>query len=215
VLVSAPVADLRDEGARGNVINAVLPMRRLQRLLVIPATILIAACAASTSPTAGGATATSGGTTSTGGTTSSGGTTSGGGTAVSMPTIADGAFKSGTTHVEISGGRNETFDVSTGGDVTTGGTTLLVFASSDNQRVVQMSFLPPGEADPGIFTTATTSGTAVGGALSGTWGKECQVKFTRNNASGLSGEFTCKDAAGLSGLVTMNANVKGTFSVER
>jgi hypothetical protein len=169
---------------------------------------MIAACggsalpAADVSPTASGA-ATASATPS----ASAGG---GGGTSAGIPTIADGAYRSGRTHLEISGGKSDTVDASGAGGFTQSNTTVLVLPSADNKKIVTLSFLAPTESDRGAVAVTTSEYSFVG-----EWGKECQVRFTRNDASGLSGEFSCRDAPGVAVLTDVMVNVTGTFSVER
>jgi hypothetical protein len=192
-------------------------VQRRPRLLIalIPATILAVACGGSASPaanaplTAGGSPAAS-----TGGGAPTQPAGGGGGANAGIPTIADGAYKSGTAHVEVSGGRTDTFDGSAAGGITSGGNTILVFSSTDNQKVVQISFLAPGQTGAGGVSVSTNVGGSVF-STGGGWGSECQIKVTRNNASGVSGEFTCQDAPGIAGVVGGKFNIKGTFAVER
>jgi hypothetical protein len=198
---------------------------RLPRLLLtlIPATILIVACGGSSTPGANAPLTSAGGgnpsVSAGGGGGATGGAPTnppggGGGANAGIPTIADGTYTSGTAHVEISGGRNDTFDVDSASGVTAGGNTILAFTGADNQKVVQLSFLAPGQGTSGGLSVATNVSNAVF-ATAGTWGGECQVRITRNNASGLSGEFSCKDANGLAGVIGGKFNIKGTFAAER
>lgn len=182
-------------------------------LALVSVTLMIAACGGSASPT------TTVSTTATGAPTSGNAAPAtpvggGGGGTAGIPTIADGVYKSGTARVELSGPRTETLDVGLGTGITTGGNTVLAFASSDSQRVVQLSFLAAGSPDPGAVTVTTLNPTALS-TTAGTWGKECQIKITRNNASGLSGEFSCTDAAAVAGAIVTKSSFKGTFAVER
>jgi hypothetical protein len=197
---------------------------RLPRLLLalIPVTILIVACGGSATPAANAPLTSAGGGVPNASATGGGGATGaptnppggGGGANAGIPTIADGTYASGTAHVEISGGRNDTFDVDAASGITAGGNTILAFTGADNQKVVQLSFLAPGQGTPGGLSVATNVSNAVF-AMAGTWGGECQVKITRNNSSGLSGEFSCKDAPGLAGVIGGKFNIKGTFAAER
>jgi hypothetical protein len=138
----------------------------------------------------------------------------GGGANAGIPAIADGSFRSGKVHVEVSGGKNETVDIGTLSGSTTSGSTFLVYANADIQKVVQFSFLAPTESDRGGVTVGVTAG-AVAFATIGTWGKDCQVKITRNDAAGLSGEFSCSNAPASEGIRGFGVNIKGTFSAER
>jgi hypothetical protein len=190
------------------VTTAIRPPRRPALLLtLISVAILMAACGGTVTP-AVDATLPVGGVP-----TVPGGGGGGGAANAGLPTIADGAYKSGTTHIELSGGRNETFDVGVGSGITSAGNTILGFTSADNTKVVQMSFLAPGQGAGALSVSTNVASTVF--STAGAWGQECQVKITRNNASGLSGEFSCKDAPGVSGLTALKINVKGTFSVER
>jgi hypothetical protein len=102
--------------------------------------------------------------------------------------------------VEISGGKNDTFDVAAASGITFGGNTILGFSSTDNQKVVQINFLAPGQSSSRGLSVTTNVASSIFSA-GGAWGSDCQVKITRSNASGLSGEFTCTDAPGLAGVV--------------
>jgi hypothetical protein len=178
------------------------------------AAIVIAACGGSVSPPVSGpeSPASSGALAASGAPAASVG--GGGGANAGIPAIADGSFRSGKVHVEVSGGKNETLDIGTLSGSTTGGSTFLVYATADVQKVVQFSFLAATESDRGAVTVGTTVG-AVAFATIGTWGKECQVKITRNDAAALSGEFSCSNAPASEGLRGFGVNIKGTFSAER
>ena len=182
-------------------------------LALASATLMIAACGGAASPTTNVSTTATGAPTSGNAapTTPVGG---GGGGTAGIPSIADGVFKSGTARVELSGARTETFDVSLATGITTGGNTVLAFATSDSQRVVQLTFLAAGSPDPGAVTVTTLNLSALSTAA-GTWGKECQLKITRNNAAGLSGEFACTDAPAVGGATVTKASFKGTFAADR
>jgi hypothetical protein len=139
----------------------------------------------------------------------------GGGANAGIPAIADGSFQSGKVHVEVSGGgKNETLDIDRLSGATTSGSAFLVYTTADVQKVVQLSLLAPTESDRGGVTVGVTAG-AVAFATIGTWGKDCQVKITRNDAAGLSGEFSCSNAPASEGLRGFGVNIKGTFSAER
>jgi hypothetical protein len=181
---------------------------------LVAAVIVIAACGGSVSPAVSvsqspapsGALAASGAPT-----TSIGG---GGRATTGIPAVADGAFQSGKVHVEVSGGKSETLDLGTLSGYTTSGSTFLVYTSADVQKAVQFSFLAATESDPGTVTVGTTVG-AVTFATIGIWGKDCQVKITRNDTAGLSGEFSCSNAPASEGIRGFGVNIKGTFSAER
>jgi hypothetical protein len=179
---------------------------------------LLTACGGSTSSTTSGTatpgTATTGGGT-TGGATTGATTTSspvatvgGGGGTTGIPVVADGSFKTGTAHIEISGGRSDTFDLRSAGGFAASGSASIVF--TDSQRTFNLTFTGGGEA-AGAIVIATSAYT-IGAEL----GKECQIKVTRNDANGLSGELTCKDATGIALPATpLAVNIKGTFSADR
>jgi hypothetical protein len=178
--------------------------RRL--LALIPVAILIVACGGSGSPTTNVSTAANAEPTTTAG--------SGGGASAGIPTIADGQYKSGTTHVELSGGRSDTFDLRLATGITSGGDSLFAFTSADNQKIVRITFLAPGSSDTGtVSVTSLVAPNLL--TVGGTWGQECQIKITRNNGSGLSGEFSCKDAPSVTGTALSKADLKGTFSADR
>lgn len=130
-----------------------------------------------------------------------------GGKGAGIPKIADGTYKEGTATVEVSGEDEANFDSLTIGQ-TDGGVTLLSFMGAGGNLTIGFG---PGADDSSV--SAGLAGLSVGGSF----GKECGVQFSKNDSSGLAGEFTCTKAPAVdSGSGKLGErDLKGTFSVER
>lgn len=127
---------------------------------------------------------------------------------VQSVTIADTNYNTGSAQVEVSGGRQLAFDgqLLPGLSMTTSGTTLLMY--------------PGGEAGGSVFTISNGPDTGLGFTLQApdiTTGGDatsgCTIELTRNDTSGLAGQFDCR------GLLSVSADmptidVRGTFSAE-
>lgn len=137
----------------------------------------------------------------------------GGGGGGSIPTIADGRYKGGTAHIEVSGDVNETLDAALSPvvSITTSGLTALTYStgSATTQVVVNVVFNP--DTGPAI-SYQSAKVLAAGGVSEG-----CHVELTKNDASGLAGTFSCSGLEGLApGAVDpAKVDLKGTYSADR
>ena len=181
--------------------------------LLVAALILVAGCGGSGSggaeptPEAGAADNTGG----SGG--SGGGDGSTGGNAADIPTITEGYYTTGTTHVEVSGEASQTADVELIGAAS--GTfpdgTVLQFASGEGEKGVSVVIGIDKESGASIaFTSAAI--VAGGGAE-----QDCSFNLDKNDASGISGSFACSGLAGLvpGGITETTVNLNATFAANR
>ena len=137
--------------------------------------------------------------------TSSGGGGGAGAGIVGLKPIEDGTYTSAKVHVEMSGDRSATNDA-TGNGFAGSGVAVLTFADSANSSLITIG-LSTVEA-VGIAVQIGTVATAVN------WGGGCTATITRQDATGLSGEFTCQDVDGVDGVQALKLSLKGTFSAE-
>ena len=192
-----------------------MPIRRSPGLLLLVAA-LVAACGSSggtsqptraTSTSAPQPTQAGGGATLAPISTPAGG--GGGGVGSNgVPTIVDGAYPTGTVHVEITGDQTITVDA-VGGGAGVNGAVILNYARAADGYAISFSLLK--DEDSGW---AMTSANLI---LGGTWGQDCDIKITRNDGSGLSGEFSCQGVDGIDGTgqKSYRLNVKGNFTNTR
>jgi hypothetical protein len=132
----------------------------------------------------------------------------------SIPKIGDATYKSGTANVKITGEKSLdlTGKIAEGGALTIGGTTVLQYALPSDGGFIQISFLQDDSSSgSGI---AVTDGDFV---TSGAWGEDCDVTLSRNDGSGIAGDFRCK---GLTGADTKLAkaykiDMEGSFQADR
>jgi hypothetical protein len=127
-----------------------------------------------------------------------------------VPVIADGSYTSGTSHVEVSGGKDLTADaaLAVGASQTIEGTTLLLYQGGEGDNGIVFSVANASPDGPGI--TLTTAVVITGGDRN----SGCTIEFTRNDGSGLAGTFDCVDLQGVGGYLG-TVDVKGSFSAER
>lgn len=132
----------------------------------------------------------------------------GGGGGSDIPDLADAEYAQGTAHVEISGDASASFDAPGGGSVIQG-LTVLSFANAERTESLSIALFADGSTPDSI--------TVLGGDASTTVeiGKDCDIEFTKSDATGLEGEFACEDVGAIS--VTQpeeyTITVTGTFSV--
>ena len=190
-------------------------MARLMAIaLLIASLTIVAACGGGSTPAGGGSgtdsAVTDGTTTEDSG---SGGDGTTGGAVQDIPTIADGYYKSGTAHVEITGDKSQTADVELVGAASgtfTGSTVLQYIVGEGNDAVSVVIGLDTESGASVAFTSAVV--VAGGGPEQG-----CSFKLDRNEASGIGGTFACSGVAAMSpGAVTLsNVNLAATFSADR
>jgi hypothetical protein len=122
-----------------------------------------------------------------------------------LPPIVDGAWTNGTLHIDVTGGRTESFDLP-GGAIAAGGASILTFGDASGDRTVQATI---SGTDPSGFTLVTPDLLAAG-----MWGGDCQLKVTRNEAAGIAGEFSCPTITGGNpkATETVPVSISGKFS---
>ena len=128
---------------------------------------------------------------------------------VNAPAIADALYMTGTAHIEVTGGRSLTTDATLvpGASMTTGGTTLLLYGAGEGQDAVVISISNgPGT---GLAMTITAPQLTTGG--DGSTG--CGFDITRNDATGITGSFSCRGISTV-GLDLTNVDVSGSFTAE-
>ena len=132
-----------------------------------------------------------------------GGTIAGGGVVI-------GNYSQGSAHVEISGGRSESTDFNAAGGATTPDGTFVSFTSGDGQNSMTIT-VSPKQDETGV--AVSINGLTTGGAFN----DKCRIDVTKNDASELTGTFTCTGVDGVSGSQVFqgNLNVTGRFSAKR
>jgi hypothetical protein len=133
-------------------------------------------------------------------------TTSAGGGSTDIPSIAAGTFKAATAHLEMSGDRSGSMDAE-GTAMAVPDFTLLTFVGTKNDGTLQIAF---GGAD-GSVVTAQLGTTATAGNI----GSECNVGLSRNDATGVTGEFSCPNLEAIDGATVVTVAIQGTFSADR
>ena len=148
-----------------------------------------------------------GGSTQAPGVTPAGGGGGGGGTA-GIPQLANGGYTKGQAHIEITGDKAFTYDL-TGVGFATGGSGALTYTDSTKNVSTNLVFADQGSSGLAIVTPDLIAG--------GSWGTECKESTTRNDGSGITGSFECDNvqAAAPGGLTAFHVTVKGTFSADR
>jgi hypothetical protein len=136
---------------------------------------------------------------------SSGGGSGGGAGITGLKPVEDGNFTSGQLHVEMTGDRTATVDA-TGNGFAGGGVAVLTFVDSANTSLTTIGFSTVEEV--GLAVQIGTVATAVN------WGDGCTATITRQDATGISGEFTCQDVPGIDTADALTLSLQGTFSAE-
>lgn len=187
------------------------------RILLISSLTLLAACGSGTNPAGGGDSPTDAMAAEAAATEDPGGGGTGdgstGGTVQDIPTIADGYYKTGTAHVEVSGDKSQTVDVELIGAAsgTFTGSTVLQYFTGEGADGVSVVIGFDKEAGASI---AITSGVIVAG---GGPEQDCSFSLDRNDASGIGGSFACSGLAGMvaGALTTNTVNIQATFTANR
>jgi hypothetical protein len=122
-----------------------------------------------------------------------------------IPTIVTANWQKATAHVDVSRDKTESFDM-TGAIVGLNGIAIGTFGDPGSQQTMQMTI--SGLEHTGF--ALTTPNLLAGGS----WGDECQIKITKNDASGFAGEFSCSnvDGADRAGTQALHLDIRGTFS---
>jgi hypothetical protein len=132
-------------------------------------------------------------------------TTGASGGSGSIPDVPNGAWSKGRVHVEVSGDKSSNFE-SDGSGATTDGVTSAAFAQNADSTI---SFgFGGGEQAALALTTAGVSTT-------GSFGKECDITFSKHDATGIAADFTCSGLPAVSTSVTTiyKLDVKGNFTL--
>ena len=140
--------------------------------------------------------------------TTGGGTSPGTGGTTGIPAIVAGPFSTGAAHIVITGDQNVTFDAR-GAGVAMGTEAVLTYLDEAAGYSAQLT-----------LSGQTTSGIMVSGKdllAGGTWGKECQITVTRNDATELAGEFACRNMHAVGSLLgkQLTITLAGTFTATR
>jgi hypothetical protein len=180
------------------------PSRSLAAILFAGVLAGLTACGGSASGPTSGAAGPSDGTSEE---SVGGGPTSDGGGTVQAVTIADANYTTGSAHVEVSGGKQATLDsqLIPGVSMTTEGTTLLMYAAGEGENASVFSI--SNGVDTGLAFTLSAQGIVTAG--DGSTG--CAIELTKNDGSGVEGQFTCRGMQTV-GLDMTAVDVSGTFS---
>ena len=180
----------------------------MKTIIILAGILLIAGCGSSSkaaTPSSTKPPGTSGNSDTTPSTAASSDTTvaSSGGSSV-IPQIPDGTWSKGRIHVEVSGDKASNFE-SDGSGATVGGVTSAAYA----QNVGSSVSLGFGRGEDGAISVTTESVSTVG-----TFGKDCDITFTKHDAAGLAAEFTCTGLSAVDTSTTVyKIDVKGNFTL--
>jgi hypothetical protein len=188
--------------------------RLLSITLLIASLTLLAACGGGSNPAGGGSGAGDSATDAAPTGDSGGGGDQTTSTAVhDIPTIADGYYKTGTAHVEITGDKSQTVDLELIGAAsgTFTGSTVLQYVAGEGDQAVSVVVGLDKESGASIAVTSAVV-FAGGGPEQG-----CSFNLDRNEASGIGGTFACSGLDGLSAgaVTTSKVNVQATFTANR
>lgn len=125
------------------------------------------------------------------------------------PAVADGRFPSGKAVVRVRGDVETTVEADQGSGFAAGGTLIGSFARSAGDASVQLGLNVDGASAIVIQTTKFATG--------GTFGEECSLEVTRNDATAFEASFRCEDVAGVD-VATTNAyelDLAGTIAMQR
>lgn len=122
-----------------------------------------------------------------------------------IPDIADATWSHGRIHVEVTGDTSDSFE-SDGSGATLDGQTSAAWADNDG-RLVTIGL--GGGLDAAIALSIGDM------ATSATFGKDCDITFTQNDASGLAAEFSCDDVEAVtsSSSTIQKISVTGNFTL--
>ncbi len=127
-----------------------------------------------------------------------------------VPVIEEATYASGSAHVEVSGGKSATFDADLLGgglSITAAGTTLLMYPStSGDGQLFSIASAP----DVGLAFTLTAEGIVTAGDRD----NGCVIELSKNDSTGLAGQFDCHDLQTVGGDFS-KVNVRATFSAAR
>lgn len=126
---------------------------------------------------------------------------------VQAVTIVEAVYATGAAHVEVSGGKQLTLDgqLVAGASMTVEGGTLLLYSAGEGESASVFAISNGG--DSGIGFTLTAPGVVSGGDAS----TGCAINLTKNDASGVEGNFDCQGQTTV-GLDQATIGVRATFS---
>jgi hypothetical protein len=125
------------------------------------------------------------------------------------PTVADGRFPTGKAFVRVRGDVDTTVEADRGSGFAAGGTLIGSFATSAGDASIQLGLNVDGASAIVIQTTKFATG--------GTFGEECSLDVTRNDATAFEASFRCEAVAGVD-VATTNAyelDLAGTIAMQR
>ena len=130
-----------------------------------------------------------------------------------LPDVADGTYTGGTAHIEVTGDKSLSVDLPLDPvtSITAEGATGLAFYTGSEPDVIHTIVAFGTESGPAFSLTSPVV-FAAGGLEQG-----CVFEITRNDATGLTGTFTCRGLDGMSaeGLEQPKVDVVGTFTADR
>lgn len=200
-----------------NLQYGVRPMRHLRPMLALVAISAIAVACSTPASSSPGASSGGGGGASAGASTgggasaapSTGGGGGGGGTGGINTTLSDGAWTSGTVHVDYSGTKSGSFDSALFGasSLTTGGQTVLAYIDVNAGRSATFAIYSDS------FAASVTNSDFAGGGGTTT---NCQVSYQKADDHSIQATFDCPNSPVI--LVTGGngtVELKGTLSASR
>ena len=132
-------------------------------------------------------------------------------------TIADAAYASGAAHVEVSGGKQLSYDgqLVPGTSITTAGTTVITYQGTVGADVVAFAIsASPDNPDAGLSFALTVGSATSPWVTGGDRTSGCAIELSKNDATGLEGHFTCAGMQAL-GTALSTIDVTASFSAER
>jgi len=121
-----------------------------------------------------------------------------------IPDVPNGAWSTGRIHVEVSGDKASNFE-SDGSGATTGGVTSAAYAQNAGSTV-SLGF---GSGQEGAISVTTAGVSTVG-----TFGKECDITFTKHDAAGIAADFACTGLSAVDTSTTVyKIDAKGNFTL--
>jgi len=121
-----------------------------------------------------------------------------------IPDVPNGAWSTGRIHVEVSGDKASNFE-SDGSGATTGGVTSAAYAQNAGSTV-SLGF---GRGQEGAISVTTAGVSTVG-----TFGKECDITFTKHDAAGIAADFACTGLSAVDTSTTVyKIDAKGNFTL--
>jgi hypothetical protein len=137
--------------------------------------------------------------------TPAGGDGGGGSNGISAVTV-EGQLSRGTASVDVTG--DVTFSVeATGTGFSTGGFASMVYIGEGGASI-QLAI----SAEAGSAGVAVTRGAL---ATGGSFGTDCDITLSRNDGTGIAGDFSCADLPAIEGAVSKTVSLTGQFVMEK